>query len=217
MIETKSGQSHLGCLLDKNSRRQPWLRTRHLLCQQPRHLLCQQPRKLQQLQYQLQHLTYQSHPPHPGGGAEGAPARVSSSNQALRASTRRRPKADVVKVRPGLIHEWPCLPGHRLAKIWIFKNGLIGTLMAPNDVPISSPSSKSPGDAKYDPPGCPFFRVPFSKNEFKNSFSESPGVHFFGCHFQKMFLRVPFPENVFNNALFDPPCVYFSVQGRAKQ
>ena len=64
-----------------------------------------------------------------------------------------RPKADVVQVRPGLIDEWPGPPGHRLAKIWIFKNGLIGTLTAPIEVPISSPSGKFSGDAKYGPPG----------------------------------------------------------------
>ena len=57
-------------MLDKQRRRQPWLQTRHLLCQQPRHLLCQQPRKLQ---HQLQPLTSQFHQPH-RGGAEGAPA-----------------------------------------------------------------------------------------------------------------------------------------------
>ena len=73
--------------------------------------------------------------------------------QAPRASTRRRPKADVVKVRPGLIDEWPGLPGLRLAKMWIFKNGLIGTLTAPNDVPSSSPSGKFRAGAKYGPTG----------------------------------------------------------------
>ena len=49
---------HMGCLLDKNRRRQPWLQTRHLLCPQPR---------------KLQHLTSQYHQQH-RGGAEGAPA-----------------------------------------------------------------------------------------------------------------------------------------------
>ena len=49
---------HMGCLLDKNRRRQPWLQTRHLLCPQPR---------------KLQHLTSQYHQHH-RGGAEGAPA-----------------------------------------------------------------------------------------------------------------------------------------------
>ena len=39
-VETKT-------CLHRHRRRQPWLQTRHLLCQQPRHPLCQQPRKLQ--------------------------------------------------------------------------------------------------------------------------------------------------------------------------
>ena len=38
---------------------------------------------------------------------------------------------------------------------WIFQNGLIGPLTAPNDVPISSPSGKFRGGAKYGPPGAP--------------------------------------------------------------
>ena len=38
---------------------------------------------------------------------------------------------------------------------WIFQNGLIGPLTAPNDVPISSPSGKFRGDAKYGAPGAP--------------------------------------------------------------
>ena len=42
---------HMGCLLDKNRRRQPWLQTRHLLCPQPR---------------KLQHLTSQYSRQHPG-------------------------------------------------------------------------------------------------------------------------------------------------------
>ena len=49
---------HMGCLLDKNRQRQPWLQTRHLLCPQPR---------------KLQHMTSQYHQQH-RGGAEGAPS-----------------------------------------------------------------------------------------------------------------------------------------------
>ena len=49
---------HMGCLLDKKRRRQPWLQTRHLLCPQPR---------------KLQHLTSQWDRRH-HRGAFGAPA-----------------------------------------------------------------------------------------------------------------------------------------------
>ena len=38
---------------------------------------------------------------------------------------------------------------------WIFQNGLIGPLTAPNDVPISSPSGKFRAGAKYGPPRTP--------------------------------------------------------------
>ena len=36
---------------------------------------------------------------------------------------------------------------------WIFQNGLIEPPMAPNEVPISSPSGKFGGGAKYGPTG----------------------------------------------------------------
>ena len=71
---------------------------------------------------------------------------------------RRRPPGlgtQGVTVRPhrhrGLA--WPVWP--QVGTILKIKNGLIGPLTAPNDAPISSPSGKFRGGAKYGPPRAP--------------------------------------------------------------